>query len=223
MRGVYAIVDLDLVRARRLDVEALTEALLAARPAALQLRAKSCDGGELLRLARSLGRLARAAETPFFVNDRADVALLVEGAGVHVGQDDLPPEAVAELARGQGRKLAVGLSTHDEAQVDGATKIALDYLAIGPFFATASKANPDPVLGLARGRALAERFRRARPGVPLVAIGGIDHAAARELAGSVDMIAVIGAITPAEGEPVSRAGERLTALARAFCVEGAQA
>lgn len=223
MRGVYAIVDLDLVKARRLDPEAFAGALLAARPAALQLRAKSCDGGELLRLATSLSRLARDAGTPFFVNDRADIALLVEGAGLHVGQDDLPPEAVAELARGQGRTLAVGLSTHDEAQVERATQRALDYLAIGPFFATASKANPDPVLGPARGRALAERFRRARPGVPIVAIGGIDHAAARELAGSVDMIAVIGAITPAEGEPVARAGERLHALARAFGDEGASA
>lgn len=216
MRGVYAIIDMDLVRARALDPEALSRAVIEARPAALQLRAKSVDGGELLRLARSLGRLARAAAIPFFVNDRADVALLVDGAGVHVGQSDLPPEAVAELARAHRRSLAMGLSTHDEAQVERAIESPLDYLAIGPFFATASKANLDPVLGAARGRALADRWRRARPSVPIVAIGGIDVTTARALAGSVDMVAVIGAITPAAGEPVTRAGERLEELARAF-------
>jgi thiamine-phosphate pyrophosphorylase len=119
------------------------------------------------------------------VNDRADVARATDADGVHLGQDDLP----VEMAR---RVLApdkwIGCSTHSVGQVVEADRSTADYIAFGPIFLTASKENPDPVVGL-------EGLREARraTGKPLVAIGGITLQNARELlAAGADSVAVIG-------------------------------
>lgn len=216
MRGVYAILDHDLAAQRGFALAALAEAMLAAKPGALQLRAKSSDGGAMLLHARAIAALAARAGVPFFVNDRLDVALLVEGAGVHLGQHDLPPHEAAALAARAGRPLAIGLSTHGEEQLVASRSAPLAYVALGPFFTTATKTDHDPVLGLERGVALAAAARRARPTVPLVAIGGIDPERARVLRGAVDLVAVIGAITPGRGERASAAEARVREVAAAF-------
>jgi thiamine-phosphate pyrophosphorylase len=103
---------------------------------------------------------------------------------VHLGQDDL---SVPDARRVVGDELWVGLSTHNVEQVAAADQTSADYIAIGPVFATSSKANPDPVIGIAGVRA-AKRLT----GKPLVAIGGITRANCAAVMGAgADSVAVI--------------------------------
>jgi len=122
------------------------------------------------------------------INDRVDVALAVGAHGVHLGQDDMPPEAARKLL---GPNAVIGYSTHNIEQAIAATKLPIDYLAIGPIFATTSKSDTAPVLG-------SEGLRTVRQAVgafPLVAIGGVSHANAREvIQAGADSVAVISAL-----------------------------
>ncbi len=118
------------------------------------------------------------------MNDRADLALVAEFDGVHVGQDDLSPESVRRII---GTDRWLGVSTHNPEQLREADLTSADYLAIGPVFSTSSKDKPDPVVGL-------EGVRRARQLTrkPLVAIGGITRAnAASVIEAGADSVAVI--------------------------------
>jgi thiamine-phosphate pyrophosphorylase len=209
MRGLYAIVDVGLLEKRGIDPVAFAGQVAAARPAAIQLRDKAGGAKRTLALLRAIAPLARAAGVPFFANDRPDLALLARCDGVHVGQDDLPVELVRSLSA-RFYPLQVGLSTHDAAQVDAALAEAPDYVAVGPIFATQSKDNPSPVVGLDGLRALSDRIRRARPGLPIVAIGGITRETAAAVGELADAAAVIGALFP-EG-----ANDDVTARARAL-------
>jgi thiamine-phosphate pyrophosphorylase len=154
-----------------------------------------------------MAELALRAGATFVVNDRADVARLSGAHGVHVGQTDLTPEDVRRIV---GTDFLVGRSTHNEAQVRAALDEPASYLAIGPVFATRSKANPDPVVGLdgvARAAALI-----GAGGRPLVAIGGITLAQApRVIEAGAGAVAVIGDLLA--GDPAARAREYLAALA----------
>ena len=132
MRGFYAILDATLARAKEIDEIALGRALLSARPAALQLRAKDLSARETLALLRNLAPLCQRAKVPLVANDRADLATLAGCAAVHVGQDDLPYDLVTRIAPGLG----VGISTHDLAQLDRALAMRPTYVAYGPVFAT---------------------------------------------------------------------------------------
>jgi thiamine-phosphate pyrophosphorylase len=206
-RGLYAIVDTVTVSRRGLDVIDLARAILAGAPAVIQLRAKDLSARDTLDLLRALVPLARAAGVPLFANDRADLAVLAGCDGVHVGQSDLPVSAVREMAPG----LAVGVSTHDLAQLAAATRDAPDYVAFGPVFATASKANHDPVVGL-DGLSAA----RALTALPLVAIGGIDLARAPEIARCGALAAVIGALIPPASNGDADVTSRVVALSAAL-------
>ncbi len=181
---LYPIADTGLGR----DVLALADAILVGGAKLLQLRAKDATTGELVALARAVKARADRAGVLLIINDRADVAGLVGASGVHLGQDDLPPAAARAIL---GPDKLIGLSTHDLDQVDAAVRAgAIDYLAFGPIFATASKRHPDPIQGLAPLAAV-----RARCRLPLVAIGGIDASnLAAVLATGADAVAVIGAI-----------------------------
>jgi len=171
---LYAILDVDLTRARGWAPLDLLDAWLDAGIRLVQLRAKSLPFGPMLDLADAVIARARAAEGTVIVNDRADVARLSDADGVHLGQTDLGPAAVRQMI-GAGR--LIGLSTHTAAQVDAGLLQPIDYLAIGPVFATGSKAQPDPVVGL-EGVRLAVQRAGARP---VVAIGGITLTRAREV------------------------------------------
>jgi thiamine-phosphate pyrophosphorylase len=163
LRGLYLILTDPVV-----GYEALAEIAVEAKVAAIQLRAKNMDGGAMVTMARRLRAIARGGATLFFVNDRPDVARLAEADGVHVGQDDL---SVADARAIVGPGMLVGKSTHNARQFRQALAEKADYVAIGPVFGTASKANPDPVVGLERaGRRAGEA---AQAGVTAVAIGGI--------------------------------------------------
>jgi thiamine-phosphate pyrophosphorylase len=190
MRGLYAIVDTKSLRARGIDPVAFARAVLLARPAALQLRAKDLPPREFLALLRSISPLCREADVPFIANDRADLAALAACGYVHVGQDDLTIERV----RGIAPTLRIGLSTHTPEELAIALDKAPAYVAYGPVFETTSKDAPDPVVGLAGLREAFVLARRAR--VPLVAIGGITLERAADVSPFADAAAVISALIP---------------------------
>lgn len=206
MQGLYAIVDTQVLSRRGFSVLPFFEAVLSARPAAIQLRDKLGGAGNTLALLRSMSPLCARAGVPLFANDRPDLALLAHCDGVHLGQDDLPVELVRSLCLApcgdpsRAPHLLVGVSTHNSDQVEAALEKPVDYVAIGPVFSTLTKANPEPVLGLSVLSALASHARRGRPALPLVAIGGIGLESAASVGTMVDCVAVIGGLIP-EGEP----------------------
>jgi thiamine-phosphate pyrophosphorylase len=181
---LYAIVDpLDTGR----SPVALAEALLAGGARCLQLRWKAAAPRDVLEAARAIHPLARAADALFLVNDRPDIAVLAGADGVHLGQDDLPPAAARRVL---GPARIVGVSTHDPEQARQAVAAGADYVAVGPIYATTSKAGALPPRGL-------DLVRTVRPLVPcpLVAIGGIDATtAAGVIAAGADAVAMIGAL-----------------------------
>jgi thiamine-phosphate pyrophosphorylase len=182
---LYAIVDVERLGAR--PPGAAAEALARGGAAVVQLRAKGVPDRELLELSEDARDGARRAGALFLVNDRPDVALLVGADGVHLGQADLPP---AEARRLLGDGAIIGHSTHSLAQLRAATSAPIDYAALGPIFATATKADAEAVVGLDLLRAA-----RALTDLPLVAIGGIDHQRAPQaVAAGADGLAVISAL-----------------------------
>ena len=149
----------------------------------IQYRNKNGSGRQMLSDARELRRVL-GREVRLIMNDRADLCLAAGFDGVHVGQDDLSPESARMVV---GDALWVGVSTHSVAQVIEADKTSADYIAIGPVFATASKQNPDPVVGLEGVRAARAATRK-----PLVAIGGITRGnCASVIEAGADSVAVI--------------------------------
>lgn len=177
IRGVYAILDR--------DDEAWARHVLAASGArVLQVRLKPASTREIVRAARMARQVTRDCGALLILNDRVDIALAVGADGVHVGQDDLPLAEVRKLAPG----LIAGVSTHDLDQVRAAATAGADYLGFGPVFATATKINPDPVVGLDGLRAAVA----AAGSVPVVAIGGIgiEDAAAIAATGAAGICAI---------------------------------
>ena len=184
---LYAIVDpLDTER----DPVALADAMLAGGARLLQLRLKAATSRELLRVAEVIRERARGRGATFLVNDRPDVARAVDADGVHLGQDDLPVAAARHIL-GPGR--LIGLSTHDLAQLRAAEAEGADYVAVGPVYATQSKAAALAPRGLDLVQAA-----RAASSLPIVAIGGItlDTAPAVRAAGA-DSVAMIAALVRA--------------------------
>jgi len=159
------------------------EELLSAGVTLLQYRNKAGGSRQMLSHARELRRIT-GDPARLIMNDRADLCLAAGFDGVHVGQDDLPPEAVRRIVE---KPLWMGVSTHNPEQLRRADQTGADYLAIGPVFATSSKAKPDPVVGLEGVRAARVLTRK-----PLVAIGGITRANARSvIEAGADAVAVI--------------------------------
>jgi thiamine-phosphate pyrophosphorylase len=195
----YPILDAD-----RISAVPAAEALLEAGARILQFRHKSFFSRSAFQDASRVAELCRNAGALFVVNDRADIAMLLN-AGLHLGQDDLAP---ADARRILPVGTIIGFSTHNEDQLRAADLELVDYLAIGPIFATGSKQNPDPVVGLDRLRVLRHLTQK-----PLVAIGGIT----RELAPQVfeagaDSVAILGDLLP---DVRARAEEWIAISARA--------
>jgi thiamine-phosphate pyrophosphorylase len=190
MRGLYAIVDVGTLVARRIDPVAFAKAVLVVGPAALQLRAKDVPPREALAMLRELGPMCRCAGVPLVANDRPDFAILSGCDLVHVGQTDMPIDRVRRLAPGLG----VGVSTHTLDQLDAALDTRPSYVAYGPVFETSTKEHPDPVVGVGGLRAAHARAMAA--GIPLVAIGGITRDRARDLVGVAEAVAVVAGLLP---------------------------
>ena len=178
---LYVILDATLLDNSLHDC---AQELAAAGVRWLQYRDKSASARDLLETSRKLVSSLSSRGSSLIVNDRPDVAALAGAAGVHVGQEDLDAEQARAVV---GKEMWVGVSTHTLEQFRRAAATSADYIAVGPIFATTSKANPDPVVGL-------ELIRQARPltDKPIVAIGGITlDRAASVIAAGADSVAVI--------------------------------
>ena len=162
------------------------EALLQAGAKIIQFRHKGFFSRREFEAAERISQLCRSAGALFIVNDRADIAKLLD-TGLHLGQDDLTPKDARRIVSGE---TIVGFSTHNEQQLRAGDLEPVDYLAIGPIFATTSKQNPDPVVGLDRLRALRTLTKK-----PLVAIGGITlESAPQVFEAGADSVAIISGL-----------------------------
>lgn len=188
-KGLYAIVDPAACRGR--PAEEVADAILAGGCGVLQLRHKGPGRDrELVGVARRLASRCRRAGAPFVINDRPDLARIVDADGLHLGQGDL---TVGDARRVVG-SMAVGVSTHDEAQARAAVESGADLIGFGPVFETRTKADPEPVVGLE----LLSAVCRAVP-VPVVAIGGIDlEGAALAARAGARLVAAISALCAAD-------------------------
>lgn len=201
---LYAIVDTAALQRREVDAVRFTGVLLECGVRLLQYRHKGHFSRQVFAEAEAIAGLCREAGAQYVIDDRGDIARVL-GAGLHVGQDDLAP---SDARRVIGDAM-LGFSTHNAAQLRAGDKEPVDYLAVGPVFATGSKENPDPVLGVEALREL-----RALTAKPLVAIGGITLANAETVfTAGIDAVAVISDLLPEGGELSSRVREwiRLTA------------
>ena len=203
---LYAILDVDLTAGGGPTPDEVAAAWFDAGVRLMQLRAKCLQSGPFLELADRLAARALAAGATFIVNDRADIARLSGAAGVHVGQQDLSPADVRQILPAPA---VIGLSTHNQTQVEAALSqpIDLGYVAIGPVFATRSKAQPDPTVGLQgvrNTRRTIERMTGTSPACPIVAIGGITvERAADVIEAGATSVAVISDLLG--GRPGARA------------------
>lgn len=185
---VYPIIDRDLIHAKGCPLLSAVAGLLAGGAQILQLRHKGHWTREIFSEAEAIAQLCSGAGAAFIVNDRADMAMLL-GAGLHVGQEDLEPAHARRLI---GERGLIGFSTHNAGQLASAAREPVDYAALGPMYATTSKLNPDPVVGLENLR----NWRKLAP-QPLVAIGGITRENARAVFNAgADSVAIIGDLIP---------------------------
>jgi len=167
-------VDVDLAARAGWTPIDLARAYLDGGATLIQLRAKQLGSAALLDLADAAVRFAHPYHANVIVNDRADIALISAAEGVHVGQDDLPPEVARRLL---GEGAIVGLSTHTVAQVEGALREPISYVAVGPVFGTRTKDTGYIAVGLELVGAAAQLAGT----MPVVAIGGITLENARSV------------------------------------------
>jgi thiamine-phosphate pyrophosphorylase len=202
---LYAIADAEILAVRGVALADFAGDLRAAGVGLVQYRDKTGSPQEVLRAAAILRDAMAGSGCKLIMNDRADLAVLANFDGVHVGQGDLSP---ADARRVVGPDRIVGVSTHTDEQVRIADQSCADYIAIGPVFATGTKLNSDPVVGLdgvRRARALTRK--------PLVAIGGITRANARSVIDAgADSIALISALFDAQESPEQVARDFLARL-----------
>ena len=187
LAGLHLVTDSALCGER--GVLAVVEAAVRGGARVVQLREKTLPTRAFVERARALKALLQPLGVPLIINDRLDVALACGADGVHVGQEDLSPR---DMRRWLPDGL-IGLSIERIEQLDAAERLPVDYYGASPVFATATKADAAPALGLEGLRAL-----RARTARPLVAIGGIgEHNAAAVMAAGADALAVVSALCTA--------------------------
>jgi thiamine-phosphate pyrophosphorylase len=185
---VYPILDTASLESRGIALATAAAAFLEGGAGILQIRHKGHWSRDFFAAAKQVARLCREGGVDLIVNDRADFAMLLE-AGLHVGQDDLSPRDARRL---MGTDRAIGFSSHSASQLAAAGGEPVDYVALGPIFSTASKRNPDPMVGV-------EEVRRCRTLIekPLVAIGGITRENALDvLNAGADSVAIIAGLLP---------------------------
>ena len=154
----------------------------------IQLREKNASSPDFYEAAKEAIKFARSQNVKIIINDRVDIALALSADGVHLGQDDLPPENARKILGGEA---VIGFSTHNLKQAIEAVKLPIDYLAIGPVFATHTKENPDEVVEIE----IVKKVRTAIGDFPLVAIGGINSSNFQSvLDAGADSVAIVGGL-----------------------------
>ena len=182
---IYPITD---TRLSKISHAAQVERLADGGATFIQLREKYASSQDFYQAARAALEIARRCGVKIIINDRVDIALALRCDGVHLGQDDLPPERARRIL---GEAAIIGFSTHNLEQAVRAVKMPIDYLAFGPVFATMTKENPDRAVGIEG----LKRIRQSIGDFPLVAIGGITSENFREvLEAGADSIAVINSL-----------------------------
>jgi thiamine-phosphate pyrophosphorylase len=206
---LQAIVDVDIAARAGWSPIDLARAFLDGGARFLQIRAKSLASGPFLEVCDAVVALGRSAGALVIVNDRVDLARLSGAAGVHVGQEDLPPAAARALLAGDA---IVGFSTHSDEQIEWAIRQPVSYIAVGPVFGTRTKDTGYAAVGLSLVTAAARRA----PSHPIVAIGGIRLETAPQVrAAGAASVAVIGDLLTG-----SRPDERVRAFLRALGESG---
>ena len=162
---IYPITD---TRIAKISHVAQVEKLIEGGATFIQLREKYASPEDFYEAAQLALEYARKRGVKIIINDRVDIALALKADGVHLGQDDLPPEEARKIL---GGKAIIGFSTHNLEQAIHAAKLPVDYLAIGPIYATATKKNPDQTIGLEGIRTVG----KAVGDFPLVVVGGINY------------------------------------------------
>jgi thiamine-phosphate pyrophosphorylase len=159
----------------------------------VQLRDKASSTRVMVECACGIKAALEEFAIPFLINDRVDVALACGADGVHVGQDDM---AVEDARRLLGRAAIIGLSIKTATQAEAAPLEFLDYVGVGGVFATSSKENPAPPIGVAGLARIADIVSRRAPGFPLCGIAGITlDNASHVVAAGADGVAVISALS----------------------------
>jgi len=200
---VYAITDVGLSGLSHAEQVKL---IAAGGASLIQLREKSASPLEFYEASLLAVANARELGVKLIINDRVDIAMAVKADGVHLGQDDLPPDRARMLL---GDSCLIGYSTHSFEQAIAADTMPIDYIAFGPIFETATKQNPDPVVGLNALRLLTQRVAK-----PVVAIGGINRSNIRSVIEAGAMSAAIIADL-LKAEDISEQFRLLNALASA--------
>ncbi len=183
--GIYPITDTLVSGISHVEQ---VEKLIAGGAEIIQLREKQLSSLDFFNDAENAIRIARKHGVRVIINDRVDIALALNADGVHLGQDDLPPDAARAIF---GKNAVIGFSTHTLEQAIKAVKLPIDYIAVGPIFETHTKQKQDAVVSIEGLR----QMRNAIGDFPLVAIGGIN---ARNIlsifAAGADSAAMVGAV-----------------------------
>lgn len=187
---LYGIIDPERTGGRTLPD--LARAAVAGGATLIQLRDKRGGTRTMVEAARAIGAALQGSGVPLLINDRVDVALAAGAAGVHLGQDDLHPNDARRLL---GPRAIIGITIKTSAQADELFRFPVDYACIGGVFATTSKDNPSPPIGLDGLGRITFRARLAAPGIPVGAIAGIDAGNAPAVVGvGADGVAIISAL-----------------------------
>jgi len=192
--SLYLVTDRGLARGR--STLEVVKAAVAGGVTCIQLREKDCSTLEFIEQALAIRSFLEAHNIPLIINDRLDVALAVAADGVHLGQNDMPLEMARKIA---GRSMLIGISTESVQDAVAAEKGGADYLGVSPIYATPTKTDTAPPLGL---EGLQEIRKQVK--IPLVGIGGLNKSNAAEvIRGGADGVAVVSAIVAADDPETS--------------------
>jgi len=192
--SVYGILDPE--RCRSTDLAVLAEQAVRGGATFLQLRNKHGSTRDMVDQARAILAAIEGSKVPLVINDRVDVAMASGAHGVHIGQDDMAPDDVRHLL---GDHALIGLTIHSVAEAGAAPVDLADYHGVGGIYATASKNNPDPPIGLNGFREISDALRARDAGAQIVGIAGIDHGnAADVMRAGADGVAVISCLFMAD-------------------------
>ena len=192
--SLYLVTDKGLARGRTI-LEILTAAVRGGATV-VQLREKDCSTRDFIDQALGIKKFLSAQGVPLIINDRMDVAQAVKADGVHLGQTDMPLEMAKSIL---GDSMIIGISAESLEDAIEAEKGGADYLGVSPIYATPTKTDTAPPLGLEGLREIRKAVR-----LPLVGIGGLNRDNAAEVVRSgADGIAVVSAIVAADDPEVA--------------------
>ncbi|MEE4265005.1 MAG: thiamine phosphate synthase [Desulfobacteraceae bacterium] len=192
--SLYLVTDRGLARGR--STLEVVKAAVSGGVTCIQLREKDCSTREFIEQALAMKSFLEARNIPLIINDRLDVALAVAADGVHLGQNDMPLEMARKIA---GRSMLIGISAESVQDAIAAENGGADYLGVSPIFATPTKTDTAPPLGL---EGLQEIRKQVK--IPLVGIGGLNKSnAAEAIRSGADGVAVVSAIVAANDPAAS--------------------